>query len=142
MATGGRGDRAEALLAHLAQECPVQALEHRTRRALAERRGPERVACQPGDRCRGGPLAADVADRDRPRAVARLERVVEVAADLRALTGRVIDRRDLGVRDVGQRRRKERSLESPRDLIAVLIQAGGVDGGRGAPGQLDCEREV
>jgi hypothetical protein len=35
-----------------------------------------------------------------------------------------------------------RSLRRPRNLIAILIQACGVDGGRGAPGQLAGERAV
>jgi hypothetical protein len=100
------------------------------------------VARQTGDRRRCGAFAADVADRDGPRAVTGLEGVVEVPADLRALAGGVIDRGDLGVRDVGERRRQKRALKRARDLISVLVEAGGVDGGCGSPGELDREREV
>ena len=137
---GGHG--AEALLANLPEERPVRAARARRAAMAPERRRPQRVARQTGDRRRGGALAADVADRDRPRAVTGLEGVVEVPADLRALAGRVIDRGDLGVRDVGERWRQKRALKRPRDLISVLVEAGGVDGGCGSPGELDREREV
>ena len=82
---------AEAALDRLAQERLVQRAQDRARRALAHRRGPHRVAGDAGQRGRRSALPAHVADGQEEVALARLERVVEVPADIAAATGRMVD---------------------------------------------------
>ena len=86
-------------------------------------RGAHRVAGERGDGGGLGALAADVADHERPGAVAGREAVVEVAADLVALARGVVARRQLDARDVRQRRRQQRALERARDLRAAPRRA-------------------
>ena len=60
----------------------VDELQRRARAVAAQDRGLQRRAHERGDRRRRGALADDVADHERPFAVARVEDVVEVAADV------------------------------------------------------------
>ena len=144
---GGRlepadGDRAEPALDHLPQERLVQRAQDRLRGALAHRGGAHRVAGDACERGRGRALAADVADGQVEAALARLEGVVEVAADVAAAAGRVVDGGQLDPGDVGQVGRQQAALERAGDLVAVLVEPGGVDGRCGPAGELGREREV
>ena len=75
-------DRAEVRAGALAQQRVVEQAEDVAGVGALHGAGADRVAGQRGDGGGVGALAADVADDQRPAAVADLEEVVEVAADL------------------------------------------------------------
>ncbi len=82
------GEEAIGRRGAVAQRGAVEPAQH-CRRVEAGHRA-DRVAGQRGERRRARPLAAHVSDRDPPAAGVDRERVVEVAADLLALTGGTI----------------------------------------------------
>ena len=89
----------------------VQRAQHLLRTPRVQCGRSQRVTCEPRDRRRFGPFAGDVADRDAPTLAARLEDVVEIAADFVALTGRDVTRGDPNSRDARKRRRQQARLE-------------------------------
>ena len=80
--------------------------------------------------------ARDVADDERPASVGEGKDVVEVAADLDALTGRVEGRGQLDARNGGQLRGEQGGLQEGGDLNPFGVQPGVVDRDRGTAGQL------
>ena len=97
--------------------------------------GPQRVAHEPGQRRRARALARDVADADGPARGGR-EGVVEVAADVVELARRAVERRGPQPGHRRQLRRAQALLQLPRDLGALLRQAGVEHGDRGAAAEL------
>ena len=102
----------------------------------------QRVPGESGDRGGLRSLAAHVADHEPPRAFVDLEHVVEVAADLVALAGRLVPRGDARAGDRGQRRRKQARLQRARDVVAFGVQARVVDRQPGTARELLGEREI
>src|SRR2546423_1038874 len=78
-----------------------------TRARLRHRSRGEVVAGRRGDGGRLGALPAHVAEDDGPAPLARLEKVVEVAAHLVALAGGAKARCDVEPRQLGQVRREQ-----------------------------------
>ena len=132
-----------AVRAAFAADRVVEILQHDLRAVGVQGgRGAHGVAGERGDGGGLGALAADVADHERPGAVSGREAVVEVAADLVALTRGVVARRQLDARDVRQRRRQQRALERARDLRPLLVEPRVVDRKRGAARDVLEQREV
>ena len=84
---------------------------------------------------RGGvdAVARDVAEHDGEAAVAQLEEVEDVAADV-DLCGGLVDGADLQPRDRGPFARQQRLLHRLGELLLLLIEAGVVDRERGLLG--------
>src|SRR5690606_10524614 len=97
---------------------------------------PQGVAGEAGHGRRVRARAADVADGEAVGTVADGEQVVEVAADLVALTGRAVDDLDLDAVDQGQLGRQQAALERLADGGALRVQAGVVQGQRGPAGEV------
>src|SRR5690606_36326534 len=97
----------------------VERPERRGRERLVDRRGAQRVADDRRHRRCAIALSAHIAEEQPPRAGARGEQVVEVAADL--VGGRdVVVRVDLESRYRGQARLKQGRLERGVDLAEPL----------------------
>jgi hypothetical protein len=105
--------------------------------ALSHGRRPHGVPGLTGDGGRLRPLAAHVADHDRPAPVAGVEQVVEVPADLVPLAGRVVPGGHLEPRNLRQLAGEEARLQRPRHPGPLAVQAGVVGRQRGPAGQVD-----
>ena len=107
----------------LAQQRVVEAGEHVARAQPGDGVRAQRVAGERGHRGRLRALAADVADDQRPAAVALREDVVEVAADLVALARGAVARGQLQPGDLRQVRRQQRALQRLGGARALLVEA-------------------
>ena len=138
----GVGDGAEAPVGHLLAQRAVQEREHAAGAVLVGGCRAQRMAGERRDGRRLGALALDVADQRRPAAVAGAVEVVEVAAELDALAGRVEAHRRRQAGHVGQRARSQRALEGARDRALALVEAGVGDRHRRQAAELGEDRVV
>ena len=124
----------ELARAALVEHRAVEGAEHRRGRFVRVGGRAHGVAGERGQRGGVDALAADVADRDAPRAVAERERVVEVAADLDALGAGLQPSGEVDPGHVGQRARQQRGLQRLRDRVLALVELRAGDRDRGLRG--------
>jgi hypothetical protein len=87
-------------------------------------------------------LPADITDDGRPRAVAHLEHVVEVATKIVPIAGRSISGADVHAGNRWQRRRKQRRLKRVGNAAAIFEETRVLDGESSPPRQLFCQDEI
>jgi hypothetical protein len=137
------GHRAEILVVgRLPQERLIDRGENPRRLALPGGNRPQSVA----DETRGdGGLwtpPTHIADHQGPGAIAHVEHVVEVAANLASLTGGDVARRQFCSRNVGQRWWQQAGLQDAGDVCLLGVQTGVVQGQGRPPGQLGGQGQI
>src|SRR6266542_5680691 len=131
----------EALVRLGHQERRVDALEDLPRAEAGHRQSADRVANLRRQRRRLAAPADDVADEDHP-AVAHLDHVVEVAAELDALAGGLEDHGELEPWEGLRFGWSQATLERLCDPVALLVEARVVEGHRGTRGEIPQQRQV
>lgn len=100
------------------------------------------VAGETGERSCFGSGSAHISDDDGPALVIDAENVVEVAADLGALTGGPVPHCDLEVRDLRQRSRQQAALQGVGDAVLLRVESAVLETRRNASGDRLSERDV
>ena len=114
----------------LADDDLVRGGEERRRLGMLARERPEDELRHRHVGGRVDPVPGDVAEHDGEPAVAQLEEVEDVAADV-DLRGGLVDRADLEPGDRRPLARQQRPLHRLRELLLLLVEAGVVDRERG-----------
>ena len=117
---------------------------------MSKRRGERSSSANARSVCRArpaiaaasGPLPLTSPITNHHASFVDLEHVVEVAADLVALAGRPIPRRDTRAGNRGKRRRQQARLQRSGDVVTLRVEAGVVERQPGASRELFGEREI